>query len=141
MNMKNMIILMGMLLLFSYTHSQDNTVPSTGHIEKPTIVWDTTIYDFNEITPKKPVKASFEFVNKSEKPVSIINVHASCGCTVAAYSNEPVLPEKSGQVSVTFDAAKYGAFNKLVTVYMSDNSQHRLRLKGTVGAKPKRAGE
>ncbi|MDT8392310.1 MAG: DUF1573 domain-containing protein [Bacteroidales bacterium] len=140
MNFKNVIILTGILLLFSYAHSQDNMVSSTAHPEKATIVWDTTIYNFNEITPKKPVKASFEFVNKSKKPVSIINVHASCGCTVATYSNEPVLPEQSGQVSVTFDAAKYGAFNKLVTVFMSDNSQHRLRLKGTVGAKPKRAG-
>lgn len=141
--MKTTITFIAMILLFSMANAQtDNSAtPAGDEVKKIEINWNSTVHDFGEITPKKPVKATFEFTNKGDEPISVVKVRSSCGCTVAAYDKEPVLPGKGGSVSATFDAAKHGGFNKLVTVYMSDNTQHRLSLKGTVGTKPKKAGQ
>lgn len=141
--MKTIITIIGMVFLFSYSYAQtDSSVAQDSEeVKKIEISWDSLVHDFKEIPAKKPVKATFEFTNKGNEPISVIKVRSSCGCTVVAYNKEPVLPGKAGSISATYDAAKHGGFNKLVTVSMSDNSQYRLSLKGTVGSKPKNAGE
>lgn len=138
-----MIAMIGMVLMFSMANAQSGSVDAKPSEENTAmnVEWTSSVHDFKEIPVKKPVTAVFEFTNKGKEPVSIARVRSSCGCTVAAYSKKPVLPGGTGTVSGTFDAAKYGAFNKALTVSMSDNSQHRLTLKGTVGKKPPKAGQ
>jgi hypothetical protein len=131
--MKTMITMIGMLLVFSYVGAQDDkSTLQPEEVNKIEITWTQTVHDFKDIPARKPVTASFEFENKGKEPITVTKVRSSCGCTVANYSKEPVLPGKTGQVSATYNAVKHGAFNKSVTVYMSDNTQYRLSLKGNV---------
>jgi len=132
-----MISIVGMLFLFTFTQAQNDKsqVKAPDDVKKMDVVWKKTLNDFKEIPLGTPVTANFEFTNNDKEPVTVTKVKSSCGCTVANYSKEPVLPGKTGQVSATYNAAKHGAFNKSVTVYMSDNTTHRLSLRGNVTKK------
>ncbi len=99
------------------------------------IEWEATTYDFGKIQQGQPVTAEFEFTNTSMVPLIINSVNPSCGCTVADYPKEPVQPGKSGKISVTFNAAARGTFQKSVLV-SSNATEGRasLIIKGEVAA-------
>ncbi|MCK5339104.1 MAG: DUF1573 domain-containing protein [Bacteroidales bacterium] len=131
--MKTLFSILGVVLVFSFAGAQnDNSISKTTDESKILLTWNFTIHNFDKIPLGKPVTASFEFTNESKEPVTITKVRSSCGCTVADYSKEPVLPGKTGKVSATYNAAKPGNFNKSVSIYMSDNTTYRLSIKGTV---------
>ena len=78
--------------------------------------WAVTAYDFGKIPMNKPVTHVFKFTNTGSEPLVIASVQASCGCTVAEYSKEPIGPGGEGFVKATYNAARAGVFNKTVTV-------------------------
>lgn len=82
----------------------------------PVFAWAETTFDFGKIKHKTPVTHEFRFVNKGAEPLIITSVQASCGCTVAKYSKDPIPPGGEGFVTATYDAATKGVFNKSVTV-------------------------
>lgn len=99
------------------------------------IEWKVTTYDFGQIQQGQPVTAEFEFTNTSMIPLIINSVHPSCGCTVADYPREPVQPGKSGKISVTFNAAARGIFQKSVLVSTNaTEGRASLIIKGEVAA-------
>ncbi|MFQ3576620.1 MAG: DUF1573 domain-containing protein, partial [Cytophagales bacterium] len=61
-----------------------------------------------------------------------------CGCTAPSWPKEPILPGKSGEISVTFNSAgKKGVQNKVVTVMSNaSNSQTQLIIKTNILPKP-----
>ncbi|MGQ1891963.1 DUF1573 domain-containing protein [Thermophagus sp. OGC60D27] len=62
--------------------------------------------------------ARFGFKNVGEAPLVITKVQTGCGCTVAKYTQKPVMPGDSGFVEVIFDSTgKYGAQFQQVSVY------------------------
>ena len=65
-------------------------------------------------------ECSFDFVNKSDKPVVVFNVISSCGCAEPTWPKEPIMPGKGGKISVTYlnDQGPY-PFEKTITVYTS----------------------
>lgn len=135
--MKTIIPIIAMIFFFTMAQAQkDQSQLTTDKAVKPiTVEWSEKIHDFKDIPVGTPVTATFTFKNIGKEPITVTRVKSSCGCTVASYSKEPVLPGKEGEVSATYNAAKQGPFNKSVNVYMSDNSQLRLSLKGKVLAK------
>jgi hypothetical protein len=93
------------------------------------------IHDFGELLEQKG-RADYEFVftNNSSRPVTLLSVQASCGCTTPGWTKEPVLPGKSGYIKVSFDPkGRPGYFNKTLTV-MTDlsSSPILLQIKGNV---------
>ncbi|MBN1416547.1 MAG: DUF1573 domain-containing protein [Bacteroidales bacterium] len=80
------------------------------------IEWANTTFDFGKIPQGKPVVAEFQFKNPSMIPLIVYAVKPSCGCTVAEYTKEPIQPQKTGIIKVTFDAKDSGYFQKSVTV-------------------------
>lgn len=138
--MRYSVLIILFLLAATFVHAQDeDTLKKDSNSEN--ITWNPAVYDFNEIPKGKPVKATFEYVNKGQDDIHITKVVSSCGCTVAEFSANPVKAGESTKLTATFDAAKFGAFNKLITVYMSDENHYKLYLKGTVGSKPSKAGK
>lgn len=135
--MKTIIPIIAMIFFFSMAQAQkDQSQLNTDKAVKPiNVEWSEKIHDFKDIPVGTPVTATFTFKNIGKEPITVNRVKSSCGCTVASYSKEPVLPGKEGQVSATYNAARQGSFNKSVNVYLSDNSQLRLSLKGKVLAK------
>ena len=99
----------------------------------PAFKWDNTEHDFGKIQHLEPVVIEFEFVNKGQAPLIISEVEGSCGCTVAEYTKEPVMPGKTGKVKATFDAAALGKFRKSVKVVANvEGGPEYLYIKGTV---------
>src|SRR5258708_3869619 len=72
------------------------------------------IYDFGNIEEAKgPADHEFIFTNNSGRPVKILSVHASCGCTTPGWSQSPVPQGKTGFVKASFDPkGRPGYFNK-----------------------------
>jgi hypothetical protein len=105
-----------------------NTVTAT-----PEFGWDVTAFDFGKIQLNKPVTHEFRFTNTGDAPLVISSVQASCGCTVAEYSKDPIAPGAQGFVKATYNAAKVGVFTKSVTVNANaENNVVQLSIKGEV---------
>jgi hypothetical protein len=82
----------------------------------PAFSWTETAFDFGKIKHNAPVTHEFRFTNNGAEPLIITSVQASCGCTVAKYSKDPIVPGGEGFVTATYNAATKGIFNKSVTV-------------------------
>lgn len=95
--------------------------------------WDSTTHDFGVIELNQPAEHTFEFKNKGDAPLIIQSVKASCGCTVANYSKDPIGIDEKGFVKATYNSAKHGPFVKTVTVVANTGEDAVvLTLKGEV---------
>ncbi len=92
-------------------------------------------FDFGEISEGAgPVMHEFSFTNLSGRPIKILSVQASCGCTTSGWSQEPVPHGKSGFVKANFDpSGRPGYFSKALTVTTDlDGNAIVLQIKGNV---------
>ena len=94
--------------------------------------WSSTQHDFGTISQGEAVSHTFEFINTSSEPLVITAVRASCGCTVADYSKDPIAPGTHGHIKATFNAEKLGTFLKTITIQSNANENPVLTLKGLV---------
>lgn len=108
--MKKLIFyIMMMVLSIGYVSAQS----------KADIKFDKTTHNFGTFSEKSPiVSCTFTFTNIGDAPLVIHQAVASCGCTVPEFSQEPILPGKTGTVKVTYDGTgKYpGTFKKSITL-------------------------
>lgn len=119
--------------LMSFSTVENAVVNTSSTVSNPTLVkWKTESVNLGEITQGKPVTIEFEFTNSSDAPVIVTNAQASCGCTVADYPKEPILPGKSAKITATYNAAAKGVFTKNVTVYIQNEDPKVLYFNGTV---------
>lgn len=100
------------------------------------IKFEKTTQSVGEFSVKKPtVATTFTFTNVGDAPLVIHQVVASCGCTVPAYSKEPVLPGKKGTIKVTYDGTgkPLGFFKKSIIVRSNAKTPTtRLFIEGTM---------
>lgn len=68
------------------------------------ISWNKEEHDFGEITEGDIVTHTFYFTNNGEGPLRILKTDSRCGCTVANYSEEPVMPGETGEMTVVFSS-------------------------------------
>lgn len=101
-------------------------------------------WDFETILEADgPVTHTFTGVNVSDRPVVILQVYSSCGCTVPEYSRRPILPNEKVEIKVTYDPAnRPGTFNKELSIYDSErNKAGVLAIRGTVIGREKTLDE
>lgn len=105
-----------------------------GQMAEP-LFFQEKIHDFGEILEQQG-HADYEFVftNNSGRPVRIISVQASCGCTTPGWTKEAVAPGKTGFVKASFDPkGRPGYFNKSLTVTTDlSGTPIMLQIKGSV---------
>jgi len=105
-----------------------------GQLAEP-LFFKEKIHDFGEILEQQG-NAEYEFVfaNNSGRPVRIISVQASCGCTTPAWTKEPVAPGKTGFIKASYDPkGRPGYFNKSLTVTTDlSGNPVTLQIKGNV---------
>ena len=95
------------------------------------IKFDKMSHDFGTFSESSPVvKCTFTFTNVGDGPLVIHQVVASCGCTVPEYTQEPIMPGKTGTIQVTYNGTgKYpGHFKKSITVRSNAESSELIRL-------------
>lgn len=128
--MRSIYSLLFALFLFTAASAQTEAKPTAS------LQLKELEYDFGKIPQGKPVYHFFELVNKSDKPLKIQDVHASCGCTTPEWSKEEVAPGGTTQIKVGYNAAAEGAFEKYITVQTADNNTQQIKIKGMVWKAP-----
>lgn len=85
--------------------------------DKAEILFDTSSHDFKEIFEGQDAIYIFKFYNIGREPLTITDAHPGCSCTVSDYTKEPVMPGKSGSVTVKYAThGRMGTFAKSVSV-------------------------
>lgn len=112
--------------------------------EKPKIVFEKTVHDYGSFKEAAGVQTTtFKFTNNGSVPLVLSNVRASCGCTTPKWTRQPIPPNGTGEIDVTYNPKnRPGSFNKTVTVSSNaENSTVMLRIKGTVAQREKTLAE
>jgi hypothetical protein len=133
--MKKSIILLFAFVVAAVAVAQQlaSTKPAAHPIAGSAFLWAETTFDFGKINVGVPVTHKFTFSNSGSESLVITSVTASCGCTVAEYSKDPIPAGGSGFVKATYNAVKPGVFSKTVTINANtDEAAVLLTIKGEV---------
>src|ERR1051325_3933369 len=99
------------------------------------LIYREKIHDFGNIL-EQDGPATFEFTvsNKSTRPVKIVNVQPSCGCTTPDWTKDPIPVNGSGFIKASYDPkGRPGYFDKTLSVTTDwDGTPVVLHIKGTV---------
>lgn len=99
--------------------------------------FDTIIIDTNSYS------CIFYFTNTGSAPLFINDVVSSCGCTVAEWPTNPIMPEWKGSITVKYNATQPGSFVKTILVKSNANNSPKvaLQIKGYVKEKAQHHNE
>jgi len=134
--MKKTIITLFAITLITYGFGQE--IAATNASTKKTSAtaafsWADATFDFGKKKVGIPVSYEFRFTNTGMIPLIISSVKASCGCTVTAYTKDPVAKGAAGFVRATYDASKTGKFSKTIAVYANTpDGMVQLTIKGEI---------
>lgn len=103
--------------------------------DKPKIIWEEKIHNFNQISSKDSIAETFFFFNvEGNTPLVIHNVSVSCGCTTVDWIKHPIKPGNKGYVKVMLRLkGQHGYFDK--RFFVESNAQKStdlLRIKGNI---------
>lgn len=104
------------------------------------LVFTEKNFDFGTVKEQDgPITHEFSFINKGMKPVKILGVKASCGCTTPDWSKEEIKPGETGFIQAQYNPRnRPGPFNKSLTVTTdASGTPLRLYIKGNVVPQPK----
>lgn len=126
---KRIFILIAMVVLSIHSKAQDKEAQAS------TITFNKVIHDFGAIDGSVgKASATFILENVGDKPVLILQVQTSCGCTVPEYSREPILPKEKSEIKVVYSTiGRIGQFEKTIQILTNGNPPTSiLTIKGTV---------
>lgn len=87
------------------------------------ISFDKTNHDFGVINEGDVVETTFIIKNTGKTDLIITDAMATCGCTVPEWPKEPIKPNESGSLKVSFDSSgKPNKQNKTITVIANTES-------------------
>lgn len=78
---------------------------------------DAEVMNMGEILFQHPKTASFQLKNSGATPLTITDVHPSCGCTSVEWPKRPIESGESVALTVTYDAKQLGTFQKEIEVW------------------------
>ena len=103
--------------------------------QNASIKFDSDKWNFGKIAEDGGnVEHKFTFTNISSKPIVILDVTTSCGCTTPSYSRKPILSGEKGEIVVSIDPMnRAGHFSKVASVLTSASEQViNLAIEGTI---------
>lgn len=90
------------------------------------ILWKDSIINIGTINTADTaaVPINFRFKNVGDKPLFIISVGATCGCTIANYSKEPLFPGKESVIKAAYRwNGQTGTVRK--TIFVKTNTKNK----------------
>lgn len=106
---------------------------SLGAAAQPRAAFKSPQVKLGDIAWNVPALAKFEVQNTGNQPLSILDVRTDCGCTTVAWDNRPIAPGASATLTVSYDAATLGTFQKSIAVSTdADVVPFRLTFRGRV---------
>ncbi len=132
------ILLAAFLVLGSVTLVEAQTAPAAAQNPNgPQFKFKTELHDFGTITERdEPYEYKFEFTNTGKSALIIQNATAGCGCTTPEWPKQPILPGKTGVISVKYNSkGRVAPFTKEVFIKSNATAEpYTIRIKGTVVA-------
>lgn len=110
---------------------------ATAHAQ---VVFTPDTWDFGTIRETDGrVSHTFTGENRGDKPVVILDVVTTCGCTVPEFTKRPIRPGEKTSVKVTFDPTnRPGTFTKELGVYSTERRKiATLTVRGSVTPRQK----
>ncbi len=99
------------------------------------LVFETKSHDFGSFSEDgdNPT-CHFRFTNRGKKMIAIARVQTTCGCATADYTRQPILPGKSGTISITYNPkGRPGRFSRSVLVSIAGIKENvKLTISGMV---------
>lgn len=111
---------------------------------QPKITFENTQHNFGSFMEAAGVQTTiFKFKNTGTAPLILNNVRASCGCTTPKWTRDPIAPNGSGEITVSYDPKnRPGVFNKTITVGSNaENASVILTISGQVEQREKTLAE
>ncbi|HVD98238.1 MAG TPA: DUF1573 domain-containing protein [Cytophagaceae bacterium] len=100
------------------------------------IVFAESMKDYGDISYGDSISYVFTFTNTGSEDLIIKNVVTTCSCTSRKYTEGPIAPGKTGELTVSFNSGKQdklGRQNKVITVLSNaDNNPERVILVCTI---------
>lgn len=88
------------------------------------LAWESRTLEFKPMAGERSQSAKFKFQNAGQKPVTILNIQTSCGCTTAETAKKTYLPGEQGEVAVNFlFGGRRGPQNKSIVVSTDDSRE------------------
>ncbi|HLU17539.1 MAG TPA: DUF1573 domain-containing protein [Edaphocola sp.] len=91
-------------------------------------------HDFGTVKEGTDAVYSFEFTNVGNQPILIQEATSTCGCTTPDWPKAPVLPGKTGKITVKYQTqGRVGPIDR--TVFIKSNASKtpiELKITGTV---------
>lgn len=98
----------------------ETSAPTPVVSDKPltTVALSQSNYDFGNIKKGDKVNHVYEITNTGKNPLVISEVKPGCGCTAPEFTKEPILPGKTGKITLSFDSSSFdGAVQKYADVF------------------------
>lgn len=97
------------------------------------IEFKTDTIDYGTIDKGADGVRVFEFTNTGNEPLIVSKVTSSCGCTVPKKPEAPIMPGKTGEISVRYDTNRVMPIRKTITVISNaETPTVALKIKGEV---------
>jgi len=126
--MKKITLLLALISLVFLANAQSS--PATLPAAEPISIAE--LHDFGIIPQGRPVTYDFQLTNTGKDTIKIENVTASCGCTTPKWSADPIQPGKKSTITVGYNAAGEGNFEKSVTIMYNGSKTKTIFIKGQV---------
>lgn len=112
-------------------------IPMDSTLTTAQLTFVSNVFDFGEVRKGEKITTSFYFKNTGTRPLFLLQVQTSCGCTATSWSREPIQPNATGEIQVTFDTSAkediVGEQQKVLLVISNSLSKEdKLIIKGTV---------
>jgi len=101
----------------------------------PVMTFDKTEHDFGNLKQGDIVDTKFSFKNTGEKPLVIVSIKGSCGCTIPNdWPREAIAPGDSGSFSVKFNSrGKKNLAQQTVTITANtEKGTEKVKIKAMV---------
>lgn len=110
------------------------TVLQAQTTKEPKIEFSQVVYNYDTIDQGSNGECIFTYKNIGNAPLVISKVSSSCGCTTPQVSKKPVMPGKTGIVTVKYNTSLLGAFRKTIVVKSNASNKNTavLTIKGVV---------
>lgn len=94
------------------------------------LLFDTTIINDTVNSDLESYKFTFRFINKSNKPIKILEIKKTCACTIAENDKLLYRENEVGYIKGEFYIEdRKGLQTKEITVYTDDASQSQIKLR------------
>lgn len=91
-----------------------------------TIEWLDTTVNFGTLKEGDSIRMTYRFKNTGSKPLLISQVRPACGCTIANYSEEPVLSGEESEIVANFNSEGHPGFTNK-TIQVVSNTKNKIK--------------